>query len=168
VQGCDLSFALILTPLNFIGVLLVWVCWFMARRAFPRGKVGGVRIIRRGSRLRVRSPVITPLAVGMAVTGGVAFPLWFAVIIPFSLYPPTWLVIAALLFAYGAGIVAAIVRWSKIASLRVKVTRQMTGKGVPRYTYAPTLYLRQGDEAEAFTSWLRDRLRLAPELAKVD
>jgi Protein of unknown function (DUF3592) len=218
VRGGDLSLLLVFTPVNIAGLSAVWALWFVARRAFfPRGEAGGVRIIRQGSRLRVRLSVYPPLVMGLAVTGGLSILLMFVVIFPFLFRPPTWVAVATLLFAYGAGIVAELM-WRKkraagqndlvidedlqtlqlpatqgrkesrtigfadVASLRVEEIRGTTLKGLPRYSYAPTLYLRDGaatgeklanwtddrPKAEAFASWLRDRLRLPPEPAKGD
>jgi hypothetical protein len=88
IAGQDVMLGLFLTPFNVV-MLGLW-SWLAGAvwRGVTRPPAGGVPIVRRGGRVFVRLPRISPPAAGAAAALGVSFVAIFAVAFGFGFDPP--------------------------------------------------------------------------------
>jgi hypothetical protein len=101
IEGQDLMLALFLTPFNVVMLALWTGLAGAARRRITRPPAGGAPIVRRGGRVFVRLPRISPVAAGAAAALGISFVAIFAVAFGFGFDPPVrvvtgvWMVVLA-------------------------------------------------------------------------
>jgi hypothetical protein len=112
VGGQDLFLALFLTPFNVVMVGLWFGLLSAAWRRISKPPAGGVAIVRRGGRVFVRLPRISPLAAGAAAALAVSFVSIFVVGFGFGFDPS--IPVIGVVWAAVVAVAAGMYFWRKL------------------------------------------------------
>ncbi len=119
LDGSDYIWIIFMTPFTAI-MLGLWLSGigFLRNKFFPSTN-GRVKTIRDGHFLRIRLPRLPAWSLGMAATGAVAFLETFLLIFSSGgFHPKAKYALAAIIIAFGTGIVVTARQWMKARSGR--------------------------------------------------
>jgi len=115
LDGGDLFIAVFLVPFNLAGLAIAWILGSGVREMVAPSATGGCRLWEDGLQVRVRMPIVPPLACGLAAGGGAAFLAIFVVGIARGAQPS----VAMMGVVWGAilavALAAYVARWRRAA-----------------------------------------------------
>ena len=130
LDGSNLMWLVFLTPFNMVMLAFVIGAGYFLRKKLFKSVNGGVKVIEDGHFVRVRLPRYPAWAMGIVITGAIAFVEMFLLAFSGGFHPKTGIAAAALFIAYGTGIFIVLRQWQKTRSGLVDLTIDKTAETV--------------------------------------